>query len=661
MSAVAAAARSQQPLPEGWVEGFDSKYNRKFYFHKPTKRSSWSRPAAASTSNDSSFLDPNQSSMSAQLSQVSIQSTPKTRTTSTRVQAVGLDSPLLAASSHKTLKQIPKQSQQDLSPAPARTKKTPSLQPVAKFDVWLEVYSEQHQRNFFFNKVTRESVWVDPRTPNVAAIPNAAPAAAKPAVPKPVVVPAANNTSRDSWEPVGGSAAPVVVAAAAQQQPVSPRMRIIESSSNTSAAALPSAPAVVFLHANPTPTATSTTATISPIQPSASASTSRPRAPVEHDDDQLGNELRQFARNLEQEKDFIHLHSTKLDPKAKAELDKLGEDSNELTRTAEAMANSKPKPTLLGMMSASFSASSSSQSQQPPSALANWGVEPPKVIEVKRAMKDVENGIKYAQEELKAHREAAAEAKLVDSEGGYYTILGVSPDSDSSTIKKAFRKAMIKAHPDKVAPEERDRAQELAGMLQNAFSCLSDEWERYLYDYFGLKRYLQNAKVIQCFKNYLLSGIEIIKHPRKGYPRRRFFWISPDFEWLMTGRERILEPSKDEVDQIKGVRIADIHDISRGITTEVLERTGKNKKQSRYFSIITNERTLDLEAESKERADFLMSRISLLVLDTQKNKKWLQRFFELKALKDAADGRNSGFSFRNSGANPPTPPPSNQT
>ncbi|KAH9257840.1 hypothetical protein BASA81_003859 [Batrachochytrium salamandrivorans] len=630
MSATIAAARSQQPLPEGWVEGFDSKYNRKFYFHKPTKHSSWSRPT-----NDvsSSFLDPNQSSMSAQLSQVSIQSTPKTRTTSTRVQAVGLDSPL-SSSSHKTLKQIPKQPQQDLapSPVPARKKKSSHLQPVAKFDVWLEVYSEQHQRNFFFNKVTRESVWVDPRTPAVPAV-------------KPAVVPVAESTevfpaSRDSWERVG--VAPVITQ---QQQPVSPRMRIIDSS-NISGAALPSAPAVVFLQPNP--------ATTSPIQPTSSAPASHTRGRFEHEEDQLGNELRQFARNLEQEKDLINLHSSKLDFKAKAELDKLGEDTNELTRTAEAMANSKPKPTLLGKMSSSFTGSSSSH--HPPSALANWGVEPPKVIEVKRAMKDVENGIKYAKEELKAHGEAAAEAKLVDSEGGYYTILGVSPDCDTSTMKKAFRKAMVKAHPDKVAPEEKEKAQELAGMLQNAFACLSDEWERYLYDYFGLKRYLQNAKVIQCFKNYLLSGIEIIKHPRKGYPRRRFFWISPDFEWLMTGRERILEPSKDEMDQIKGVRIADIHDISRGITTEVLERTGKNKKQSRYFSIITNERTLDLEAESKERADFLMSRISLLVLDTQKNKKWLQRFFELKALRDAAEARNSGFSFRNSGATPPPPP-----
>jgi curved DNA-binding protein CbpA len=215
-------------------------------------------------------------------------------------------------------------------------------------------------------------------------------------------------------------------------------------------------------------------------------------------------------------------------------------------------------------------------------------------------------------------------------------------------MKKAYRKGMIKCHPDKVPPEERSKAMEKSNMLQNAFNCLSDPWERYLYDHFGLKRYLQNSKVIQCFKNYLLSGIELTKHPRKGYPRKRFFWITPDFEWFMTGRERILEPTAAEREEMKGVRISDIHEITRGITTEVFEKTGKPRKQSRYFSIITTERTLDLECESKERCDFLVSRISLLVLDTQKNKKWLQRHFELKALKEAAEATQkaqSGGSF----------------
>ena len=47
--------------------------------------------------------------------------------------------------------------------------------------------------------------------------------------------------------------------------------------------------------------------------------------------------------------------------------------------------------------------------------------------------------------------------------------------------------------------------------------------------------------------------------------------------------------------------IADIHDVVRGITTEVFERSGVPKKQSRYFSIISNDRTLDIECDGKER------------------------------------------------------------
>lgn len=74
---------------------------------------------------------------------------------------------------------------------------------------------------------------------------------------------------------------------------------------------------------------------------------------------------------------------------------------------------------------------------------------------------------------------------------------------------------MIRWHPDKVSDAERAIASEKSNRLQNAYNCLSNPWERYLYDWFGMNRFLIHKKVVECFKNYLLSGIEIIKHPKE--------------------------------------------------------------------------------------------------------------------------------------------------
>lgn len=335
----------------------------------------------------------------------------------------------------------------------------------------------------------------------------------------------------------------------------------------------------------------------------------------QHDNsrNELEEQLMDFSQSLESQSRSVGQFGNVLNPAEQAELDSL-------KGMAHALNKGESKRGL-------------KRSHSNATDLATWGNEPPKAIEVKRVMQDVAQGIKYAKEEKKAHEEAQKEAEDIES---YYGILGVSSDADVNELKKAYRKAMVKCHPDKVSADEREKAVEHSNRLNDAFKCLSDPWERFVYDYFGLKRYLQNAKVIQCFKNYMLSGIKIIKHPRKGFARRRYLWISPDFQWLCIAKERILEPNSQQLEGIKRVRILDIHELTRGITTEVFERTGKPKKQGLYFSIITNERTLDLECESKSRADFLLSRISLLVLDTQKNKKWLQRHFELKALKDAA-------------------------
>ena len=62
-----------------------------------------------------------------------------------------------------------------------------------------------------------------------------------------------------------------------------------------------------------------------------------------------------------------------------------------------------------------------------------------------------------------------------------YEILGVPKDADANTIKKAFRKAALKHHPDKGG--DVDKFKELSG----AAEILMDEEKRKIYDEYGLE------------------------------------------------------------------------------------------------------------------------------------------------------------------------------
>ncbi len=642
-------------LPPGWVEGHDASRNRAYYFHRPTRRSTWTKPEfeAALVGNGNN----NGGSKSSSSDEDEEEQGDGDGRSFRRAQfAVPVAVPISVA----------QQEQQRNSPTDSLSASRQGFltqqTAVGRFAEWIEVYSPEHNRAFFYNKITRDSQWTDPRFDDQSSFGKSSNGGSNGTndEKKPVVsMIRAEQTPTgflSVWETVGPSAG------SWRDNDDDPARSFIDR---------PSQNAAVQNVNNSNSTATSQGANAQlptppqrPQRNRVSGASSSSSSPMKSDR-RLESELEMFAQSLNAQSQSVNKHAAILSPEERDEARHVAEEASELTQTAHALLNSGKQRS--GGLTDSFKGGlrgSTSKILTAEYSLTHWGNEPPKAIEVKRVMKDVEKGMKYAREELKAHGAAASEAEKVDSEGGYYTILGVSPTADLETMKKAYRKAMIKTHPDKVSKDERDQAMERANLLQNAFNCLSDPWERYLYDYFGLKRYLQNAKVIQCFKNYLLSGIEVTKHPRKGYPRRRFFWISPDFEWINTGHERILEPEEWEKPNIKGVKISEIIDIARGIATDVFARTGYASKHKRYFSIITPDRTLDIEMESVERADFLFSRLSLLVLDSQKNQKWLQRYFELKTLREALQNR---ASFNGSGSgkqappppagNPPTPPP----
>ena len=65
----------------------------------------------------------------------------------------------------------------------------------------------------------------------------------------------------------------------------------------------------------------------------------------------------------------------------------------------------------------------------------------------------------------------------------YYEVLGVEKSADADTIKKAYRKAAIKYHPDKNPgdKEAEDKFKEAA----EAYDVLSNDEKRARYDRFG--------------------------------------------------------------------------------------------------------------------------------------------------------------------------------
>lgn len=88
-------------------------------------------------------------------------------------------------------------------------------------------------------------------------------------------------------------------------------------------------------------------------------------------------------------------------------------------------------------------------------------------------------------EETKEHQELLHKAEVAleqSKKRNYYKDLGVRRSATQKEIKKAYRDAALRWHPDKVKEEDKDKAEEQFAKIATAYEVLSDEEMRARYD-----------------------------------------------------------------------------------------------------------------------------------------------------------------------------------
>ena len=87
----------------------------------------------------------------------------------------------------------------------------------------------------------------------------------------------------------------------------------------------------------------------------------------------------------------------------------------------------------------------------------------------------------------------------------YYAVLGVAKDATATEIKKAYRQAALKFHPDKNQGDK--AAEEKFKDVSEAYAVLSDEQKRKKYETFGADNFAQSYSTEDIFKDFNIDDI----------------------------------------------------------------------------------------------------------------------------------------------------------
>lgn len=593
------AEEAEVELPEGWVAAFDPTYKRMYYYDTKRRKSTWVKPPLK--------YDYSRDEDKPEGSDASSVSTSADETSELQDGHY-----LRAPARHKSAKGR----KGGVSEAKVEE---PNVD-----DSWVELYSKEHERKYFYNRVTKESVWKDPY------ISRAEQARASALGKFEANSEGSENVLQDvpalqtAWNQIEKAREDIK----RERQEINGRLR-------TDAKLLK---ACLEEFARLRKDYAFTPENVPSEDVDDVDGVFEEKGPEDEEDgrenilDSLRNELDKYSRDIESRAaEMSRAHAKSADGQPSVQ-----ETSSESEEEAEDMSPEERKARHRRKMARR------KENQGPDSLVLHM---------------DMEEEIKGVVAEMKAREQAKAEARQV-KEGDYYRVLGLKKTAKAGDLKRAYHKLMIKWHPDK-NPENIKEATQNSNLVTDAYTVLSDPWEREIYDHLGLEHYLIHAKTLQAFKNYMWSGIRIKKHGRNGkrygirgmisfYPaKRRYLWLDFHCKSINTGPSRILEAQTDkERDSIKSVSMSSITEVKKGMATEVFLRTGSLSRQQHYLSIISPERTLDIETETVEQRNFLATRISLLVFDLQRNKEKLFNHYKENPIKKKKKKKKFGHGRR---------------
>ena len=176
-------------------------------------------------------------------------------------------------------------------------------------------------------------------------------------------------------------------------------------------------------------------------------------------------------------------------------------------------------------------------------------------------------------------------------EKDYYNRLGVNKNATQEEIKKAFRKAALKYHPDK-NPEGKKEAEEKFKEINEAYAVLSDPEKRSIYDkygYEGLRGQYGGSQfddfISSIFKNFgffddIFGGFAQ-SHSKKGTDIQ--IDITMDLEEVFNGTEKEITIKRTvPCEKCNGSGAATPSDIT---TCAHCNGTGKIRRQQFFFTV----------------------------------------------------------------------------